>query len=135
MGIVSGGCTVIVNALRDRLGLDYAYGNVLEVENGFLTGKVREPLLDGPGKARVLAEIAAKEGVSTEQVVGVGDGANDIPMLQAAGLGIAFRAKARTRESAHAALTRSDFLGLLYLLGVSGRDVRRLRAEGSDVPS
>jgi phosphoserine phosphatase len=131
LAVVSGGVSVIVEALRERLDLDYAFGNTLEVEEGMLTGRVCEPILDGPGKARVLAEIAAKEGVSLEQVVGVGDGANDIPMLQAAGLGIAFRAKERTRESAHAALSRSDFLGLLYLLGVSGRDLKRLRAEGT----
>ena len=77
-------------------------------------------------KAAALRAVAEKEGVSVEQVVGVGDGANDIPMLQAAGLGIAFRAKERTRERADATLGRSDFLGLLYLLGVSGRDMNRL---------
>ena len=73
-----------------------------------------------------MTAIAEKEGISLQQVVGVGDGANDIPMLQAAGLGIAFHAKERTREHAHAALQRSDFRGLLYMLGVSARDVKRL---------
>jgi len=126
LGVVSGGFSIIVETVRERLGLDFAIGNQVEIEGGRLTGRLIEPILDGEGKAAALRAVAEKEGVSVEQVVGVGDGANDIPMLQAAGLGIAFRAKERTRERADATLGRSDFLGLLYLLGVSGRDMNRL---------
>jgi len=126
LGVLSGGFSIIVEAVRERLGLDFAVGNQVEIENGRLTGRLIEPILDAEGKATALRRIAEKEGVSLEQVVGVGDGANDIPMLQAAGLGIAFRAKERTRECADATLVRSDFLGLLYMLGVSGRDVNKL---------
>jgi phosphoserine phosphatase len=126
LGVVSGGFSIIVLAVRERLGLDFAVANQVEIKDGRLTGRLIEPILDAEGKAAALRSVAEKEGVSVEQVVGVGDGANDIPMLQAAGLGIAFRAKARTRECADAALVRSDFLGLLYMLGVSGRDVTRL---------
>jgi phosphoserine phosphatase len=132
LGILSGGFTVFTDALRERLGIDYAHANTVEIRDGALTGKLLGPVLDGPGKARVLREIAAREGVRPDQVVGVGDGANDIPMLQAAGLGIAFRAKEGTRRRADAAIQRNDFMGLLYLLGVSGRDVRRMRQETGD---
>jgi phosphoserine phosphatase len=126
LGVVSGGFSIIVEAVRERLGLDFAVANQVQIKDGRLTGRLIEPILDAEGKAAALRRVAEKEGVSVEQVVGVGDGANDIPMLQAAGLGIAFRAKARTRECADAALVRSDFLGLLYMLGVSGRDVTKL---------
>src|SRR6185503_20190872 len=126
LGVVSGGFSIIVETVRERLGLDFAIGNQVEIEGGRLTGRLIEPILDGEGKAAALRAVAEREGVGVEQVVGVGDGANDIPMLQAAGLGIAFRAKERTRERADATLGRSDFLGLLYLLGVSGRDMNRL---------
>lgn len=127
LGLLSGGFTFFVDALRERLGMDYAFGNILEIAGGRLTGRLAGPVLDGAGKAARLREIAAREGVRPDQVVGVGDGANDIPMLQAAGLGIAFRARESTRRSADAAIRNNDFKGLLYLLGVSGRDLRRMK--------
>lgn len=129
LGVLSGGFTVFAAALQERLGIDYAFANTVEIHDGALTGKLVGPIVDGPGKARLLAEIASREGVRPDQVVGVGDGANDIPMLQAAGLGIAFRAKEGTRRRADAAIGRNDFMGLLYLLGVSGRDLKRMRQE------
>lgn len=128
LAVVSGGFTPMVDVLVKRLGIDYGYGNQLEVRDGVLTGRVLEPILDAQGKADRLREIAAGEGVSRDQVVGVGDGANDIPMLQAAGLGIAFRGKESMRESADAAIARNDFSALLYLLGVGARDRKRLQA-------
>jgi phosphoserine phosphatase len=130
MGILSGGFTFVVEAFRRRLGLDYAFANELEIADGVLTGRVCGEVLDGAGKAARLTEIARAEGVPLAQVVGVGDGANDIPMLTAAGLGIAFRAKEPARRSADAAIQRNDFQGLLYLLGVTGRDLRRARDSG-----
>lgn len=126
LGVVSGGFSWFVERVGDRLGVDYVFANHLEIEDGTLTGNLVPPILDGPGKAERLREIAAKEGVPVDQVVGVGDGANDVPMLQTAGLGIAFRAKDVTRRSADAAIQRNTFAGLLHLLGVSGRDVQRL---------
>jgi phosphoserine phosphatase len=129
LGVVSGGFTFFVDHLQERLGIDYAFANTLEIREGRLTGNLVGPILDGPGKAERLREIAEREGVRLDQVVGVGDGANDIPMLQAAGLGIAFRAKESTRRNADAAIGRNDFLGILYLLGVSGRDLARVRRE------
>lgn len=129
LGLLSGGFTFFVDALRERLGFDYAFGNTLEIVDGRLTGRLTGPILDGQGKAARLREIAEREGVRPDQVVGIGDGANDIPMLQAAGLGIAFRAKEATRRNADAAIQNNDFKGLLYLLGVTGRDLRRMRPE------
>lgn len=129
MGILSGGFTFVVDAFRERLGLDYGFANTLEIVDGRLTGRVLDPILDGAGKAEKLRLIAHQEGVPLDQVVGIGDGANDIPMLQAAGLGIAFRAKETTRRSADAAIQRNDFTGLLYLLGITGRDLRRVREQ------
>jgi phosphoserine phosphatase len=129
LGVLSGGFTFFAEALKERLGVDYACANTLEIKDGHLTGKVVGPILDGPGKAERLLEIARLEGIRRDQVVGIGDGANDVPMLQAAGMGIAFRAKEPARRSADAAIQQNDFIGLLYLLGVSGRDLKRMRDE------
>jgi phosphoserine phosphatase len=126
LGVLSGGFTFFAEALQERLGVDYAFANTLEIEDGKLTGNVVGPILDGQGKADRLLEIAQQEGVRREQVVGIGDGANDVPMLQAAGLGIAFRAKEPAKRNADAAIQQNDFIGLLYLLGVSGRDLKRM---------
>ncbi len=127
LAILSGGFTYFAEALRARLGFHHAFANTLVVRDGLVTGELEDPILDAAGKAVRLAEIAALEGVPLEQVVGVGDGANDIPMLQAAGLGIAFRAHEITRRSADGAIQRNDFTGLLHFLGVTGRDLARVR--------
>ena len=127
LGILSGGFTYFAEALRARLGFHHAFANTLVVRDGLVTGELEDPIVDAAGKAVRLAEIAALEGVPLEQVVGVGDGANDIPMLQAAGLGIAFRAHEITRRSADGAIQRNDFTGLLHFLGVTGRDLARVR--------
>jgi phosphoserine phosphatase len=92
-----------------------------------LTGRVVGDLVDAAGKATLLRSIAATERIPLEQVVGVGDGANDIPMLQAAGLGIAFGRRDKIRRAAHGAIARPDLGGILYLLGVTGRDLAALR--------
>jgi|GEM_PF-65913 len=93
LAVVSGGFTPFTEVLKRRLHLDHAYANTLEVAEGKLTGRVLGEVLDGAGKARCLEEMARAEGVPLDQVAAVGDGANDVPMLQAAGLGVAFRAK------------------------------------------
>jgi phosphoserine phosphatase len=124
---ISGGFDLLVEPLKSDLKLDHAYANRLEVVGGRLTGRVLGDIVDAAGKAALLRSIAAIERIPLEQVVGVGDGANDIPMLQAAGLGIAFGRRATIRRAAHGAIARPDLGGILYLLGVTGRDLAALR--------
>lgn len=125
--VVSGGFSVAAQALKQRLGLDHAYSNVLEVKDGKLTGRVVGPIVNGARKAELLEQIARDEGVLLDQVIAVGDGANDIPMLQRAGLGIAFRARARLREAAHSSISAAGLDAILYLLGLSERELAQLR--------
>jgi phosphoserine phosphatase len=122
--ILSGGFTFFAEYLQERLGIDEVHSNVLEIVDGVVTGRVIPPILNGARKAALLAEIAANEGISLEQVVAVGDGANDIPMLSLAGMGIAYRAKPLVRKSADHAISFLGLDGLLYLLGVRDRDLR-----------
>ncbi|MDZ4805922.1 MAG: phosphoserine phosphatase SerB [Candidatus Eisenbacteria bacterium] len=124
---ISGGFDLLVEPLRRKLQLDHAYANRLEVSSGLLTGRLIGDLVDGAGKAALLQSIAAEERIPLEQVVGVGDGANDIPMLQAAGLGIAFGRRDKIRRAAQGAIRKQDLSGILYLLGVTGRDLAVLR--------
>jgi phosphoserine phosphatase len=121
--ILSGGFTFFGTVLQSRLGIDYLHANTLDVRDGVVTGLVVPPIVDGAGKAARLAEIAAKEGLSLEQCIAVGDGANDLPMLRLAGLGIAFRAKPLVRSSARQSISSMGLDGILYLLGVRDRDV------------
>lgn len=124
---ISGGFDVFVDPLKERLGLDYAHSNRLEVADGKLTGRLVGPVVDARRKAALLTELAATEQIPLEMVVSIGDGANDIPMLQAAGLGIAFGSRDKTRRAADGAIRRNDMRGILYLLGVTERDIRALR--------
>ncbi|WP_166534985.1 phosphoserine phosphatase SerB [Blastococcus xanthinilyticus] len=116
-GIVSGGFTQITGPLADSLGLDFAAANTLEVADGRLTGGLVGEIVDRPGKARALARFAAEYGIPMEQTVAVGDGANDLDMLNAAGLGIAFNAKPFVREQAHTALNQPYLDAVLQVLG------------------
>jgi phosphoserine phosphatase len=120
--ILSGGFTFMGRALQRRLGIDYLHANELDIAGGIVTGEVRSEIVDGARKAHYLAEIAKAEGLSMEQVIAVGDGANDLPMLRLAGLGIAFRAKPLVRQSARQAISRLGLDGILYLLGVRDRE-------------
>jgi len=121
--ILSGGFTFFAHHLQQALGIDYVHANQLEVADGVVTGRVVPPIVNGERKAELLAAIARREGISIEQVVAVGDGANDIPMLNLAGMGIAYRAKPRVRESAPHSISRPGLDGLLYLIGVRDRDL------------
>ncbi|MES2720022.1 MAG: phosphoserine phosphatase SerB [Pseudomonadota bacterium] len=121
--ILSGGFTYFGEYLQQKLGIDYVYANALEIEHGKVTGRVVGRVVDGQRKAELLREIAASEGVNLEQVIAVGDGANDLPMLSIAGLGIAFRAKPLVRANAKQAISTLGLDGILYLLGVRDRDV------------
>ena len=121
--ILSGGFTFFACNLQERLGIDYVYANELEIKDGAVTGRVLPPIVNGARKAELLAEIAERENISLEQVVAVGDGANDIPMLNLAGMGIAYRAKPLVRQSANQSISCLGLDGLLYLIGVRDRDL------------
>jgi phosphoserine phosphatase len=108
-----------------RLGIDYVFANQLEMENGVVTGKVGDDIVDAKKKAELLQKIALEENISLDQVVAVGDGANDLPMLNLAGMGIAFHAKPLVRESANHAVSHLGLDSLLYLIGVRDRDLDR----------
>lgn len=125
--IVSAGFTRFADALAEDLGVDYSLSNTLEVSDGVLTGDLAGELVDGPRKARFLEEIAANEGIHTDQVVAVGDGANDLDMLAAAGLGIAFNAKPVVEERADTSVTVPFLDAILFLMGV-----RREQVEAAD---
>jgi phosphoserine phosphatase len=127
--IVSGGFAPVAEALRSRLDIDWAYANEVEVRDGALTGDVREPILDAEAKARIVRELATRCGISLDQVIAVGDGANDLPMLEVAGLGIAFNAKATVRAQAKHAINHPRLDAILFLLGISERERRSLHQE------
>jgi phosphoserine phosphatase len=122
--ILSGGFTYFGRTLQRKFGFDYVFSNDLEIENGILTGKLASEIVDGERKAALLASIAQHEGFSLEQTIAVGDGANDLPMLSIAGLGIAFRAKPIVKESAKQSLSTQGLDGILYLMGLSERETK-----------
>jgi phosphoserine phosphatase len=122
-GIVSGGFSRIVEPLRAELGLDYAVANELEVRDGRLTGRLSGDIIDRPGKAAALEAMAQRAGVPVSQTVAVGDGANDLDMLNTAGLGIAFNAKPFVREQAHTALNQPYLDAVLQVLGFTRDEV------------
>ena len=123
--ILSGGFTFFGRHLQEQLGIDYIFANELEMEGGAVTGRVVGEIVDGKKKAELLEAIASKENISLDQVVAVGDGANDLPMLNLAGMGIAFHAKPLVRESANHAVSHLGLDSLLYLIGVRDRDLER----------
>jgi len=120
--ILSGGFTYFARQLQAKLGIDYIFANELEVVDGKCTGNAIEPIVDAQRKADLLRELASKEGLSLEQTIAVGDGANDLPMLAIAGLGVAFRAKPLVKQSAKQAISTLGLDGVLYLLGFRDRE-------------
>lgn len=120
--ILSGGFTFVGRELQRKLGIDYLHANELGVRDGVVTGEVVGEIVDGARKASLLESIAREQNLSMEQVIAVGDGANDLPMLSIAGLGIAFRAKPLVKKSARQAISTLGLDGILYLLGVRDRD-------------
>jgi len=121
--ILSGGFNYFGRYLQDKLGFDYVHANELEIVNGKVTGRVSGIVVDGKRKAELLQEIAKKEGIELQQVVAVGDGANDLPMLSKAGLGIAFRAKPIVKKEAEHAISTLGLDGILYLMGYRDREL------------
>lgn len=125
--LVSGGFTVFTARVARRLGFDEHQANVLDIEGGKLTGRVKEPILGREAKKQALLRLAAKLGIDGRETLAVGDGANDLAMLEAAGLGVAFRAKPKVREAAAAmpngaVVTHGDLTALLSLQGYHADD-------------
>jgi phosphoserine phosphatase len=121
--IVSGGFAAVTDRIAADLGIEYTAANRLEVADGRLTGRVLGEVLDRAGKAAALRRFAELAGIPLEQTVAVGDGANDVDMLAAAGLGIAFNAKPVVREAADTALNVPYLDTILYLLGISREEI------------
>jgi len=121
--ILSGGFTYFGHYLQKELGIDYVYANELEIKDGKLTGGYVGEIVDGNKKAEYLKEIAQKEGLHISQTIAVGDGANDLPMLNLAGLGIAFHAKPTVKDNAQSSISSIGLDGVLYLLGYHDRHI------------
>ena len=123
VAVVSGGFTAFTDRLKAELGLDHAYANTLEIIDGHLTGEVIGPVVDRARKAELLTQIAAAEGILPSQAVAIGDGANDLDMLAASGLGIAFNAKPAVRARADTTVSVPRLDVILFMLGVRGAEV------------
>jgi phosphoserine phosphatase len=119
--IVSGGFTYFARYLQARLGIDYIHANELDIADGAVTGEIVGTIVDGARKAELLRQLAAEQNIDLQQVIAVGDGANDLPMLSIAGLGIAFRAKPLVQQSAEQSISTLGLDAILYLLGLSDR--------------
>ena len=125
--ILSGGFTYFGHYLQKELGIDYVYANQLEIKDGALTGNYIGEIVNGEKKAAYLREIAKKEGIDISQTIAVGDGANDLPMLNLAGLGIAFHAKPTVKDNAQSSISSIGLDGVLYLLGYHDRHIDLLK--------
>jgi len=132
--LVSGGFVQVIDGLVAELGIDHLAANTLEVADGRLTGRLVGPVVDRPGKAAALTRFAEQAGVPMAQTVAVGDGANDLDMLAAAGLGIAYNAKPVVREAADAALNVPYLDAILFLLGISREEIEAADADQPDDP-
>jgi len=125
IGIISGGFDYFGEHLQKKLGLDYVFANVLEIKGGKVTGNITGDIIDGPKKAEILKTIATVENISLQQTIALGDGANDLHMISIAGLGIAYHAKAVVKENAEKSISSVGLDGLLYLMGISEREIQQ----------
>jgi len=123
LGILSGGFTFVGDYLKETFGFDYVYANELDIKDGVVTGEVKGDIIDGKQKANLLRKIAKKENLVLDQTIAVGDGANDLPMISIAGLGVAFHAKPVVRQRAHSSISDVGLDGLLYLIGIRDREI------------
>jgi phosphoserine phosphatase len=128
VGVVSGGFTAVIEPILKELGIQHYRANSLEIVDGVLTGKVLGDVIDRAAKAVALREFAAAEGVSIEQTIAIGDGANDLDMIAAAGLGIAFNAKPAVKAAADSSLSAPYLDSVLYLLGITREEVEEAGA-------
>ncbi len=126
IGIISGGFDFFGKYIQGRLGLDFVFANQLEIVGGFLTGNLKGDIIDGPRKAEILKTLAMVENLNLEQTIAVGDGANDLPMLSVAGLGVAYHAKPIVKAGADESISSVGLDGLLYLMGISERKIRQV---------
>lgn len=124
--ILSGGFTYVGEHLRQKLAIDHVVANNLVIRDGVITGEVDGPIVDARRKAEALEEIARAEDIHIAQTIAIGDGANDLPMLSIAGLGVAYHAKPLVRQSAHHAISNFGLDAILYLLGLSDEDLAHL---------
>lgn len=135
VALVSGGFTPIVEVIAADLGIPHVRANALEVADGHLTGRVVGPVVDRAGKATALREFAAAEGLPLSRTVAIGDGANDLDMLQAAGFGVAFNAKPVVREQAHTSVNVPYLDTVLFLLGIAREEIEEAdRLDAADTP-
>lgn len=126
IAIISGGFSYFVERLKNELGVHYAYANTLEMDGDTVTGRLQGLIVDGRRKADLLELLAQQEGVLLDQVIAIGDGANDMQMLKKAGLGIAFNAKAFTKAMVGTSITHKSMDSILYLLGITDRDIAEM---------
>lgn len=124
--ILSGGFDFLAKELQKKLNINFVFANHLEIKEGVLTGKTTGDIINGEKKAEILKQLALSEGIHQQQVIAVGDGANDLPMLNEAGLGIAFRAKPIVKASAQYSISQLGLDAILYLIGFSDRDIAKL---------
>ena len=130
--VISGGFQYVGEHLQQKLGIDYVFANSLEVKDGVMTGEVSGEIVDAQRKAQLLRETASNEGIALQQTIAIGDGANDLPMLSTAGLGVAFHAKQVVRETARHAISNFGLDAVLYLIGFSDRDIDEALRERAD---
>jgi phosphoserine phosphatase len=126
IALISGGFTQFVEKIKEKLSIDYVYANKLVIEDGKLTGEVEEPIIDAERKAELMHKIAQNENLLMEQVVAVGDGANDRFMLQNSGLGIALYPKDVLQKVASGVITKDNLAGILYCLGAPEEKLKKL---------
>ncbi|UEC42511.1 MAG: Phosphoserine phosphatase [Methanothrix sp.] len=119
--LISGGFTYFTDILKERLGFDYTFANVLKIKDGVLTGEIEGEIIDGAAKGRIVNDLARLEGISPDSIVAVGDGANDCLMIQNAGLGVAFNAKDILKKVSDGSLSKENLIGLLNVLGLADK--------------
>ena len=131
IAVVSGGFSFFTDYLKERLNLDYVFANELEIKNGVVTGEIKGQIIDAQSKADILIQIAERENISPDQIVAVGDGANDRFMLQNAGLAIAFNPKEALKKYSNGMLSNDNLSGLLYFLGIPDSQMEKIRNGGA----
>jgi phosphoserine phosphatase len=130
IALISGGFTYFTDVLKERLGFDYTFANELEIKDGVLTGEVKGQIIDAKEKGNIVNELARREGISPDNIVAVGDGANDCLMIQNAGLGVAFNAKEILKKVSDGSLSSNNLIGLLNVLGIADKgDAKGLHLE------
>eukprot|EP00741_Cyanophora_paradoxa_P006006 tig00000970_g5824.t1 len=135
LAVISTGFSTMIEHFKKDLGLDYTFSNVLEIEQGHLTGRLVGQIINGQRKVEIMQLIAQQEQIELEQVIAIGDGANSVDMIRSAGLGICFNDIPTYQLAAKAAINQTNVDAVLYLLGISDRDLRTLTADEAGTPS